>query len=108
MEIKREDILYLKKYLPSDKFENGLQLLKEGKPVQYIVGNVDFYGLIFNVNSCVLIPRFETEELVSKTLEYAYDDWCIAMFAKEIGDTAVYNEFINRCQNWKNILDEAA
>lgn len=64
------DIEYLKKYLPEDKLEAGLKRLEKGEPVQYIVGNVDFYGLIFNVNPCVLIPRFETEELVSKTIEY--------------------------------------
>ena len=65
------DIEYLKKYLPEDKLESGLKRLEKGEPVQYIVGNVDFYGLTINVNPCVLIPRFETEELVSKTIEYA-------------------------------------
>lgn len=65
------DIEYLKKYLPEEKLEAGLKRLEKGEPVQYIVGNVDFYGYTFNVNPCVLIPRFETEELVSKTIEYA-------------------------------------
>lgn len=44
-------------------------------------------------------------ESVSKTLEYAYDDWCIAMFAKEIGNENVYLRFIRRAQNYKNIFD---
>ena len=40
-----KEIEYLKKYLPKDKLKQGLQKLKEGKPVQYIIGNVDFYNV---------------------------------------------------------------
>ena len=61
---------YLKKNLPSDKLEEGIQKLKEGISPQYIVGNVDFYGNIIYVNEKVLIPRFETELLVEKTINY--------------------------------------
>ncbi len=61
---------YLEKYLPKEKLEKGLFLLKKGLPVQYIVGDVDFYGYTFKVNRNVLIPRFETELLVSKTVDY--------------------------------------
>ena len=64
------DIDYLKKYY-SGNLEEALEKLKKGIPVQYIVGNVDFYGITLKVNSNVLIPRFETEELVSKVIEYA-------------------------------------
>lgn len=47
----------------------------------------------------------DDHESVSKTLEYAYDDWCIAQVAKLAGDSAAYDEFIARAQNWKNIFD---
>ena len=48
----------------------------------------------------------ETEsESVSRTLEYAYDDWCIAMFAKDLGVDSIYNKFIKRAQSYKNIFD---
>jgi predicted alpha-1,2-mannosidase len=42
---------------------------------------------------------------VSNTLEYAYDDWCIAQLAKKLNNTAVYNAFIKRSENWKNVYD---
>ena len=64
------DIEYLTKYLDKDKLSSGLERLKNGEPVQYIVGNVDFYGYILNVNKNTLIPRFETELLVEKTIKY--------------------------------------
>ena len=44
--------------------------LNKNYPVQYLIGNVNFYGYNINVNKHVLIPRFETETLVEKTIEY--------------------------------------
>ena len=64
------NIEYLEKYLPKNKLKKGLKKLENGIPVQYIVGNVSFYGYNINVNKDVLIPRFETEELVYNTLKY--------------------------------------
>ena len=42
---------------------------------------------------------------VSNTLEYAYDDWCIAQLAKYLGQQAVYDTFIKRSENWRNLYD---
>lgn len=47
----------------------------------------------------------DEHESVSKTLEYAYDDWCIAQMAKILNKQADYDYFIKRSQNWKNIFD---
>ena len=53
-----------------DEFDKAIDLLIEGKPIQYIIGNVNFYGNKILVNNNVLIPRFETELLVDKSIKY--------------------------------------
>ena len=63
------DLDYLKKYYKGN-IEDAIKRLEEGEPVQYIVGDVDFYGNIIKVDKRVLIPRFETEGLVEIVLNY--------------------------------------
>ena len=47
----------------------------------------------------------DERESVSRTLEYAYDDWCIAQIALRLGRTADYQRYIERAQNYKNVFD---
>ncbi len=53
------------------------------------------------------IPVDEAHEnwSVSKTLEYAYGDWCVAQFAKALNKTDDYEYFFKRSENWKNMYD---
>lgn len=51
------------------------------------------------------IPAENNRTSVSNTLEYAYDDWCIAQIAKKLGQDEVYTSFMKRAGNWKNVFD---
>ncbi|MDD2504783.1 MAG: peptide chain release factor N(5)-glutamine methyltransferase [Bacilli bacterium] len=50
--------------------DSVIKKIKEGYPIQYLIGTVDFFGYPIIVNKNVLIPRFETELLVEKTINY--------------------------------------
>lgn len=78
------DLEYLKKYYKGN-IEDAIKLLNDGIPVQYIVGEVDFYGNIFKVNKNVLIPRFETEQLIELTMDYINDKFDGAVDILDIG-----------------------
>jgi predicted alpha-1,2-mannosidase len=52
------------------------------------------------------IPAEKSGISVSNTLEYAYDDWCIAQIAQKLNKQDIYDEFIKRSTNWKNNFNE--
>lgn len=51
------------------------------------------------------VPEDKNGASVSKTLEYAYDDWAIAQAAQKLGNEEVYEEFSKRSENYKNVYD---
>ena len=69
--------------------------------------DLDFFGLK-SYKKSGYIPAEDESESVSKTLEYAYDDWCIAQMAKSLGKDDDYKRFIKRAQSYKNIFDPEA
>jgi predicted alpha-1,2-mannosidase len=60
---------------------------------------------LFQYKRFGFIPGDMEHESVSKTLEYAYDDWCIAQMAKGLGRNDDYRTFIKRAQSYKNLFD---
>jgi predicted alpha-1,2-mannosidase len=64
----------------------------------------DIFGLnAYKQNNYISID--DEHESVSKTLEYAYDDWCIAQMAKILNKKEDYEYFMKRSQNWKNLYN---
>ena len=67
LNITNNDLKLLKEKYPHN-IEDILKIVESGYPIQYLIGNVSFYGYQINVDKEVLIPRFETELLVEKTI----------------------------------------
>ena len=53
------------------------------------------------------VPEDKNSSSVSKTLEYAYDDWAIAQAAKKLNRNDIYTTFMKRSENWKNVYDSS-
>ena len=53
------------------------------------------------------IPATASGTSVSNTLEYAYDDWCIAQLARKLNRTDVYETYRKRSENWQNVFDKS-
>ena len=66
-------------------YKKEIEALKMGKPLQYVIGNINFYGNRFIINEDVLIPRFETEELVENTIKYIQEKFTSNIKILDIG-----------------------
>jgi predicted alpha-1,2-mannosidase len=69
--------------------------------------NLDYYDGIGLYKKMGYVPEDKNGSSVSKTLEYAYDDWCIAQMAKKLGHQDVYNEYTKRSANYNNVFDKS-
>ncbi len=64
----------------------------------------DFDGIGYYIDKGY-VPEDKSGSSVSKTLEYAFDDWTIAQLAKKLGRMDVYETFMKRSENYKNVYD---
>jgi predicted alpha-1,2-mannosidase len=89
-----------------DAYIKGIKGFDVNKAYEAMVksAEADQFGLKY-YRECGYIPAEMEGEAVSKTLEYAYDDWCIAMMAKDLGKEDDYRYFIQCAQSYKNIFD---
>ena len=98
----------------SDRFKQIIAALKTNKPVQYILGETEFYGLKVIVNKHTLIPRPETEELVdwilkeefSSALDIGTGSGCIAITLAK--NTNAQITAIDNCEKALEVAKENA
>jgi len=90
----------------ADAYINGITGFDADKALEAMVNraNEDFFGLGYYKKYGYIAADAEGES-VSKTLEYAYDDWCIARMAEKMGKKDVAAEFYRRAQYYKNLYD---
>lgn len=90
----------------TDAYRKGIRNAdyKELMKAMIATSNLDELGKRKYEEQGFLSTEVEPES-VSKTLEYAYDDWCIALLAKELGDEATYNRYLKRSYNFLNVYN---
>ncbi|TYP99371.1 putative alpha-1,2-mannosidase [Tenacibaculum adriaticum] len=67
--------------------------------------NVSYFDGLGDYIKYQYVPEDKSHSSVSKTLELAYDDWCIAQIAKEVGDDKTVSEFSKRATYYNNVFD---
>ena len=90
----------------ADAYVNGIAGFDAEKALDAMVhrAHEDFFGLNY-YKQYGFIPANLEGESVSTTLEYAYDDWCIAVMADKMGKKDIADEFYRRAQYYKNLYD---
>ncbi len=78
--------------------ERALQASVNTANVRYFDGVGDYIDYKF-------VPDDKSHSSVSKTLEYAYNDWCIALMANQVNNSSVEQEFMERSEYYKNVYD---
>jgi len=78
--------------------ERALQASVNTANVRYFDGLGDYIDYEY-------VPDNKSHSSVSKTLEYAYNDWCIAQIAIQVGDDSLAEEFMKRSEYYNNVFD---
>jgi predicted alpha-1,2-mannosidase len=90
----------------ADAWRKGIRNFDAGLALRAMLTSAhqERYGLKW-YQSLGYIPSDQEPESVSKTLEYAFDDWCVAQMALALGEKAIADTFLQRAQSYKNLFD---
>ncbi|TPG39798.1 glycoside hydrolase family 92 protein [Sphingomonas koreensis] len=91
----------------ADAYLKGIKGFDADKALDAMVKSATYaqYGDLKDYMTLGYVPIDHEPEAASKTVEYAYDDWTIAMMAKKMGKDDIAATFFKRAQNWRNSFD---
>ncbi len=92
----------------ADAIVNGTTDINPAEALKAAVSssNVTYYDGIGDYVKMGYVPEDHSGSSVSKTLEYAYDDWCIAQIALAAGDSNTYNTYKKRSESYRNVYNK--
>jgi len=92
----------------ADAWINGLRGFDPEKAFEACLASANYkiYDGIGDYKKYNYVPHETSKVGASITLEYAYDDYTIAQFAKSLGKTEIEEEYLKRSENWRNLFDE--
>lgn len=91
----------------ADAYMKGIRGFDPNEALNAMIASATYapYGQLGDYMKLGYVPIDHDAEAVSKTVEYAFDDWAIAQMARSMGRTSVADDFEKRAQNWRNIFD---
>jgi predicted alpha-1,2-mannosidase len=91
----------------ADAYMKGIRGYDAGKALDAMVASATYapYGNLGEYMERGFVPTDRDGEGVSKTVEYAYDDWTIARMARTMGRSEIADRFEARARNWRNVFD---
>ncbi|MBN1163212.1 MAG: GH92 family glycosyl hydrolase [Candidatus Krumholzibacteriota bacterium] len=92
----------------ADAFLKGLGGFDGVEALEAMVASADFdrYDGIGEYRGLGYVPADRQSNSASKTLEFAYDDWCIARMAESLGRGGIAERFFRRAASWRNLFDK--
>jgi predicted alpha-1,2-mannosidase len=92
----------------ADAIVKGIKGFDTGRAMKAMVASATYapYGHLGDYMKLGYVPIDKDGEAVSKTVEYAFDDWTIARAAKALGDEATAATFDRRATNWRTVFDK--
>lgn len=91
----------------ADAYAKGIRGIDYDRALRACVQTADtrYFDGLGSYMDYQYVPEDKSGSSVSKTLEYAYDDWCIAQLAQGLNQPGIYDRFIQRSQYFRNVFD---